>query len=210
MRKIFFITLLVLLLSGSISSVHAYTNAQYSFSIDPPSGWIVDDDVTYAAVCFYGPIDQDFRVNVNIQVEPTSASLAQYISSSKLQLQTFDNYQLLSEESRTINGVDAAELVFQFSISGQREIVQEKIVASLVNGKAFTIIYAALPTTYQTYLNAFESSVQTFKVEAASAAVYGLDWWMWVIIAAVIVGVVAAAVAFVMPRRKKFSPIPPP
>ena len=82
MRKIFVISLVVslLLFSVSISSVHAYTNAIYGFSIDPPNGWTADDTVSYAAVVFYGPIDQGFRVNVNIQVEPTSASLAKYIS----------------------------------------------------------------------------------------------------------------------------------
>jgi len=192
--------LLLLLLSVSMSSVYAYTNTRYGFSIEPPSGWAVDDKVSFAAVVFYGPIEEDFRVNVNVQVESTSVSLAQYISSSKTNLETLESYQLLSEAPRTINGVDAYELVLKFSYSGT--IVQEKIVALLKDGKAFVVVYAALPTTYQTYLNAFESSVQTFKVEP------GLGWWIWAIIVAVIVGVAVAAV-FALRRRKR-PPIPPP
>lgn len=209
MRKIFVISVVVslLVLSVSISSVHAYTNAIYSFSIDPPNGWTVDDTVSYAAVVFYGPIDQDFRVNVNIQVEPTRLSLVEYTSHSKLQLQSLESYQLLSEGSRTINGVDASELVVKFSLGGTivpGNIVQEKIVTILENGKAFIIVYAALPTTYQIYLNAFESSVQTLKVEAAygAFALFGLDWtWIQIII---IVAVVAGVGSLAIYNHRKY------
>jgi hypothetical protein len=179
---------------------------QYGFTIDPPTGWTVEEP-SYAAVAFLGPIDQGFRANVNIQVEPTSLSLEQYISTSKQSLQTLDDFTLISEESRVIKQVDAYELVFTFTYSGST--VQEKQVYLVKNGKAFIITYAAVPTTYQNHLTTFENSVQTFTIhEPTTKTFLGLDWWLWVVIIVVVVVVAATTVLILRKRKPPVTPSP--
>jgi len=206
MKKVSIATLLILLICASTASVQAYTNGKHGFSIDPPIGWSVEEP-TYAVVVFRGPTEEGFTVNVNIQVETTTASLDEYIDAGKQNLETaLENFNLLSEGPRTINNVDAYELVFTFTYYGVT--VKEKQVVLMENGKAFIITYAALPTTYQTYLPTFENSVQTFKIAAA-----GLDWlWILVIgvVVAVVIVVVVVVVVLVTRRRKPPEALPPP
>lgn len=198
------ITLIVLLVSVSVGSVQAYTNEEYNFSIDPPSGWAIDDATTGAAVFFYGPTEGGFRVNVNIQVEslPTAITVEQYASAGEEQLAlALNNYELGSEGTRVINRVDAYELVFTFTYAGVD--IQEKQVHVVVDKKGFVITYAASPTTYQKYLSAFESSVETFNVLEPTPW-YIRYWYVWVIIAVP----VGALALYVIRRRAKA--IPPP
>jgi len=210
MKKVLIVALFVLIVCVSADSVQAYTSSKHNFSVDPPSGWAVDDTITFAVVVFYGPIEEGFQVNVNIQIEslPTSMTVKQYADAAKEILQTaLSNFTLVSEGSRVINNVDAYELVFTFRQAAIN--VKEKQVYLVRNKKAYIVTYAALPTTYQKYLTAFESSVETFKIlEPTAGAFLGLDWWLWVIIIAVVVGAVAAVV--LLWRRRKAPVTPPP
>lgn len=213
MKKVSTAILLMLLVLFSAGSVQAYTNNTYGFSITPPTGWTVEEP-SYAAVVFLGPIQGGFRVNVNIQVEGTTLTLEQYVAYGKQNLQTFQDFHLISESPRTINNVSAYELVFTFTYSGVN--VQEKQVCLVKYGKAFIITYAALPTTYQNYLTAFENSVQTFQISSqppppqapADGTFLGLQWWIWVILIVIIASI--AATAAVMLHRKKPPPTQPP
>ena len=197
------ITFVVLLVCVSVSSVQAYTSEEYNFSIDPPSGWTVDDTTTGAAVFFYGPTEGGFRVNVNIQVEslPTTMTVEQYASAGEEQLQSFDNYELVSEGARVINEVEAYELVFTFTDLGID--IKEKQVCVVVDKKGFIITYAASPTTYQKYLSAFESSVETFTILEPTPW-YIQYWYVWVIVALAV-----GALAFYLIRRRAKA-VPPP
>lgn len=203
MRKGLITTLGVLLVYVLVSSVQAYTNQEYNFSIEPPSGWTVDDTTTLAVVFFYGPTEWSFRVNVNIQVEslPTTMTVEQYASAVKEQLRIFlDNYELVSERTRVINEVDAYELILTFAQAGIS--IKEKQVYLVEAKKAYIIAYAASPTSYQKYLSAFESSVETFKIVAPTPW-YIQNWYVWVIIA-----VAVAAFAFYLIRRRART-VPP-
>jgi len=199
MRKRLTATLIILLVCFSVGSVQAYTNKEHNFSIDPPSGWDIDDIVTLAVVAFYGPTEEGFRVNFNVQVEPLSTTMTidQYASYAKEQLQlSLDNYELISERTRVINEVEAYEIVSTFTEETTYSTIDYKIKqVYLVKGKkAYVITYGALPTTYQKYLAEFESSVETFLFLAP-------DWLPWAIVAVIVVSVAAVAV-FVLHRRK--------
>jgi hypothetical protein len=107
MKKLLITTSLLIIICASTNLAHAYTNTKYGFTIDPPSGWTTTEP-SYAAVLFTGPTDSGFTVNINIQVETTAQTLDQYKTTSIQTLQnTFDNFHLISEASRTINGVNA-------------------------------------------------------------------------------------------------------
>ena len=204
MKKVLITTLVVLLVCVSVSHVQAYTNEEYNFSIAPPSGWTVDDTTTGAAVFFYGPTEEGFMVNVNIQVEslPTTMTLEEYASAAKEQLAiAFSNYELVSEGTRVINEVNAYELVSTFT-QGEIDLKMKQVL--LVKAKkAYVITYGALPTTYQKYLSAFESSVETFKIIEPTPW-YIEYWYVWLIIA-----VAVAALAFYIIRRRTKA-VPPP
>jgi len=198
MRKRLIATLIVLLVCVSVGSVQAYTNKEYNFSIDPPSGWDVDDTVTLTVVAFYGPTEEGFRVSFNIQVESlsTNMTIEQYARAAKGLLQlSLDNYELISERARVINEVDAYEIISTFT----EEAIDYKMkqVYLVKDKQAYVITYGALPTTYQKYLAEFESSVETFLF-------LGLDWLLWAIILVIVVGAVAVAV-LVLRRRKPLS-----
>jgi len=207
MKKGLITTLVVLLLvCVAISSVQAYTNKKYNFSVDPPSGWTVDDTTTGAAVFFYGPTESGFRININIQVESltTDMTVEQYASAAKDQLQNLANYQLVSERTRVINGVDAYELVITFTYAGI-DIKAKQVL--LVKAKmAYIITCGASPTTYQKYLSDFESCIGSFKIIEPTPW-YIEYWYVWVITA---VAVAAPSAFYLMRRKTKAMPPPTP
>jgi hypothetical protein len=195
LKKLLITTLLMLLLCVSVGSAHAYTNTSYNFSVEPPNGWTVEEP-TYAVVAFVGPTDEGFQVNVNVQVEATNLSLADYVSAGKTNLETYEDFTLLTEGARNrINNIDAYEVVFTFTYNGMA--LKDKQVYLVTGGNAFVVTYSALPTTYETYLPYFETSVQTFNVGTG-----GPDW-QWIVIIAIIAALVVAAAVFVFGRRRR-------
>ena len=199
MRKLLVATLFVLLVCVSINSAYAYTNSRYGFSIDPPSGWTVEEP-SYAAVLLYGPTVDGLRVNVNIQVESTSLSLAEYVSAAKTNIATvLPGFNMIAEGARNrINNVDAYELVFTSTLSGLA--TEQKQVYLVKSGNAFVITYSASSAKYQEYLPAFETSLQTFNISGA-----GLDWF-WIVVIVIVVVVVVAVGAIVLARRRRKPP----
>jgi hypothetical protein len=199
MRKLLVTTLFALLVCVSINSAYAYTNSRYGFSIDQPSGWTIDEP-SYAAVFFYGPTVEGSRVNINIQVESTSLSLAEYVSASKTNIATvLQGFNLISEGARNrINNVDAYELVYTSTQYGSA--LEQKQVYLVKSGNAFVITYTALSTTYQDYLPAFEISVQTFNISDA-----GLDW-LWIVVIVIVVAIVVAVGAIALARHRRKPP----
>ena len=206
MKKELIATLVVLLVCVSVSSVQAYTNDKYNFSIDPPSGWTIDDTQTVAAVIFYGPVGEGVSMNIEVESLPTPMTLEQYISAVKQLLPTFfSNYELLSEGTRgEINEVEAYELVYTFT-QGSID-VKAKQVALVKDKKAYVISYGGTPTGYQEYLPAFEASVETFQIlEPEPTPWYIQYWYVWVIVAAAV-----AALSVFYLRRRRARALPPP
>ncbi len=185
MEKEFIVALFVFVISITLSSVQAYTNEQYGFMVDPPGEWTVDDTDPRAVVIFYGPWDEGFMTNVNIQVEFTKATLQQYISAGKITLQnSLADYKLESESTRIVSNIDAYELVYNFTDSGI--CIKIKQVFLIKYEKAFVITCAALSTTYQRYLPDFESSLATFKI-IEQVPWYITHWYIWLVVAVIVV-----------------------
>src|SRR3989449_8934440 len=110
------LVLLALMVGASVFACvdsNGYVNSNNRFSINPPSGWVVDSSGAFGtSVIFYGPTEANFRANMNIIVESTSLTLSAYVYAAKTQLsQGLTNYYLVSESANTIAGVDAYELV---------------------------------------------------------------------------------------------------
>lgn len=165
MKKTSIMILVVLLVCVSVNSVQAYTSEEHNFSIDPPSGWTVDDTYPGTVVTFYGPTEEGFGININVVIEsvPLTMTVEQYISANKDALNTgLDNYELVSESTRVINKVDAYEMVSTFTYTNVA--IKNKQILLVHANTAYIITCSALPTTYQKYLSTFESSIETFNI----------------------------------------------
>jgi hypothetical protein len=149
-------------ISPTPTPIEAYLNEEYSFSIEPPAGWTVDDTSKTFVVVFYGPIEEDFMVNANVAVDSTTLTLEDYVSETKDDLQrVLPEYTLVSEGKRTINDVDAYELVFTFIMENKQAKMKQVILIEA--DRVFIITYGALTTTYDKHLSTFEPSVETFR-----------------------------------------------
>jgi hypothetical protein len=157
-------------------SPEAYVNRTHGFSINPPSGWVVNDTGVSPplVVTFYGPVipETSGKININIGVETTSLTLNQYIAASKSQYASvFLNFNLVSESNRNIGGLDGYELVFTWTYMSGANVsnthafnVKQKQVLFVEKGKAYVITFTASPANYDSYLPVFEESLQTFKL----------------------------------------------
>src|SRR5256712_7411398 len=143
---------------------NAYVNSNHRFSINPPSGCVVDSTGAFGtSVIFYGPTEANFRVNMNIIVESTSLTLSAYVSAAKTQRsQGLTHYILVSEGPKIIGGLDAYELVNTFTQGAFS--IKDKQTILVQNQKGYAITSTALQSNYDTYLPASDESVQTFKV----------------------------------------------
>lgn len=183
---------------------NAYVNSNNHFSINPPAGWSTDTSGSFGtSVIFYGPTDSNFRINMNVIAGSTSQGLSAFVSSTKSQLaQGLNNYRLVSEGAETIGGVDAYELVNNFTQGAYNIKDRQDILVQ--NQEAYVITSTALQSNYDTYSPAFGESVQTFKVTSTELPLSII----------VLFGIIAAAVAvglavFFRRRRSKVA-IPPP
>ena len=204
------LVLLALMFDSSVfASVdsNAYVNSNNRFSINPPSGWVVDSSGAFGTlVIFYGPTEANFRVNMNVIVESTSLTLSAYVSASKSQLYaSLTNYNLVSEGPTTIGGIDGYELVGTFTQGAYN--IKNKQDFLVQNQKAYVITSTALQSNYATYQPVFDESVQTFKLLAPEFP------WLIVIALVVIGGGAAVGLTIFFIRRKgrvKMSPAIPP
>lgn len=181
--KWMFLPYLVLLLANTIFNMpvfcavnpQAYVNRTYGFSINPPSGWSVDESGAFGSVViFYGPImpETGSRVNILISAGTTNLTLEQFVSAGKSQLASLlTDYHLVSEDGRNIGGLDGYELVITWTympvanVSNTHAVnVKQKQVLFVEKGRAYILTFTASPTNYEDYLPAFEESLQTFKL----------------------------------------------
>ncbi|MGF3573730.1 MAG: PsbP-related protein [Candidatus Bathyarchaeia archaeon] len=175
------ITFLGISVFGAVSP-QAYVNRTHGFSINPPSGWTVNDTGLSppVIVIFYGPVmpETGGKININIGVETTSLTLNQYVSVTKsqyaasaLSIYNLSNYNLVSESSRSIGGLNGYELVFTCTympggnVSNTHSInFKQKQVIFVERAKAYILTFSSLTANYDSYLPAFEESLQTFKL----------------------------------------------
>lgn len=147
----------------SVSMVSAYDNSQYGFSITPPSGWSIAENASGVFVMFTSTSSGS---SINVVGEETSLSLLVAVSNTKPVLAAFENYNLLSEGSRVIGGLDCYELVFTWTYQGID--LKVKQVYFVEHDYAFIITCSALEPQYDASSIAFENSLETFRIAGAT------------------------------------------
>ena len=180
---------------------NAYVNSAHKFSINPPNAWSTDESGSFGTVViFYGPTDSNFRVNMNVVVEATSLSLADYVSASKSQLSSgLTNYSVVSEGPITIGGVGAYQLVATFT-QGAFSIKNMQVLF-VENHEAYIVTSTALQSNYDTYSPAFTESVQTFNLTGAE-----FPWTLVIIGVAIAVGIVIGLTVILRRRKHGVTP----
>ena len=197
MRKIVSPVLLFMILATLllIQSAYAYYNSEHDFSITPPTGWMVEEQTGVISVMF-ADYSSSSGATVVISVEETRLTLSEYTASAKLELNnTLDNWQLLSEGSRVIGGLDCYEIISTWNYSGLG--MKTKHAIFVENEKAFVLSCASLKGEYVNSALEFENCLASFKIGEASETVDNN-----LIIIIVVVVVVIAIVAILMLRKK--------
>jgi len=161
LRKVSYLIVLIaiILYLFLAQTVFAYGNVQYGFSINPPSGWSVEEEAGEFPVTF---VNYDTFSNINVGVEVTSKTLSEYVAYSKPSLQTLNDYILVSEGSRVINGLNSYEIVFTMTDDELEYELKQVIIVQ--NGKAYVISCTALKSEYANSASAFEQSIQSFQL----------------------------------------------
>jgi len=199
----------------------SYTNLNHGFSINFPSGWEQADNPDVAVLY----TNADGSASINVIVEETTLSLANYVSESKSQLEGLDYYELISENGRTIGGLNGYELVYAWTYFYDNETyvdLQDKQLFFVENGKAFIITCGCDYSDYQTYSPTFENSFESFSL--VSQETLGQFNLTLIIAAVAVVVIVVLVIALILLRRRRqptqrqfdqasetnFPPPPPP
>ena len=164
--KFILTTVIVLIIGFSTQLVNAYDNAQYGFSITPPSNWVTTNSDPFV-VTFSEPND---TARISIFIENTTLNLNDYASLGKQNLElTFKdyNYSLLSEQNRTIGNLNCYEIVYSYT--GTNNVndnitLQIKSVIFVENQKAFVVHYITTKSNYFTYSVETEQSIVSFRI----------------------------------------------
>ena len=144
-----------------------YVNKQYGFGLNPPEGWTTDENDQFGAVVrFDSPIENSSAVNLGITKSYTlNASETLNIVVEQLLAQypvVITNFTLVSNSARTVNGMNAHEIIYTFvqgiyALKGRQVIIEK-------NKKVFFLTYTALPDRYDIYNSVVEQSINSFTI----------------------------------------------
>jgi len=150
-----------------------YSNRYYGFGLNPPKGWTVQGKNTSSATVASFLCSSASESEVKIIIfEPATLDGETLDSGVELTLGFYSNalpnYSLISENARSVNGMNAYEIVFNctncFYVENEELEIKIKEVFVEKNGMVFIIHYSATPDAYDTYLSIVEQSINSFTI----------------------------------------------
>ncbi len=173
-KKITFRTLFILLplfavaLSGCMDEGNkpnlVYVNEEYGFGLNPPEGWIVNEQ-TYDPVKFFCPDQNDYQVHIVINRPVTLNLTLEDIADDLLgryEESYFKNFSLISRTPKTINNMNAYELVY--TEGKEPNMLQHKQILYQKDEIVFTLTYNSLVRTYDTYIAVVDQCIDSFMI----------------------------------------------
>lgn len=172
MRKLFCLLgiLLVLLVfcSGCTTTVsqRSYTNTTYGFSLDPPTGWSVVENVSPMAAVRCAPPGESNDASLAVD--------APVILSEGLALSTFadhleelfsentKNFSVVSRGETAIGGLNAYEITCFYEVN--QTVFHLKQVAVLKTRTVFIITFVAMSDLYSTDIAAVDECIDSFLI----------------------------------------------
>lgn len=166
-NKFKWLGLLVILTLAAAFAQKTFTSREGGFSITPPKGWKWTDGSQYGVeAVFYGPIENNFAVNINYVVEnlPSPMSLNDYTTAALRQVQgALDDYKQVSKRTVTVGKVKATEHVYRFKIKEAGLSLQGKQLIFVRGKKAQVFTFTALRSNYAKHVSTFDRSMNTLR-----------------------------------------------
>lgn len=145
------------------TDTRTYTNDEYGFSLDPPTGWLQIEDQPQTIVVGFTPVNSS---DVSLRVD------APFILSEGRALSTFAdqveenlsenavNYTILSRDWRSLPSLQAYEITYVYDLEGAMMYVKQ--VAVLRTRSVFLITFTAPYAISGSYLTAVDQSIESF------------------------------------------------
>ncbi len=157
-------------ISGSTSNdIKTYQNKQ--IQINYADQWQQEepsDSTTGEVVAFWSPQERSsFRPNLTVSIMPlpdTKMSLAQYTEGSIAEIKkSLTNPKIIESKATKLVERPAHQVYYSGKPEGKAE-VQSLETWTIVNGKAYLLLYRALPEDYAKYLPSALQSIESFKI----------------------------------------------
>lgn len=178
-KGIFTICLTVLLFTGAFNGYTVGDTSEFKNStciFNPPEGWIKSQE-NENSVKFIGPTEDGFVVQLQVWFGTVNitGNLGDFFikivneSMEKIEHISFTNCSIISSKNRTVNGMNAYEIVISFNITNNnisRQVRQKQVMVEQ-NGKA--VIFWYLPgtlKTYEKYDNLIEQSLNSLIIRS--------------------------------------------
>jgi hypothetical protein len=101
---------------------------------------------------------------MGVSYERTTQPLSDYVSIWNNDVLSDPECTFISDKTGTYAGLSGYEIVYLSNSDGLE--LKEKAVLLVESGKAFVILFAAPPSTYDTYLTTFEQSLATLQISS--------------------------------------------
>ncbi len=137
-----------------------YNNVEYGFQFNYPETW---GEVSFpgSVVAIAEPLSGTFRHNINVVVEPTSLTLEQYIVATR-QLMVNLGCVISSEDYLTVSGRRGHEWIM--TMEWLAPATKQRQLIFVANGNAHILTCSALPETYNSYSDTFDTIAESFVV----------------------------------------------
>lgn len=178
MKKIAIVSIICMLfsaifLSGCIDgeddsalSNLGYSNTLYGFGLNPPADWTVDESNPDVIVTFIGPSYGNGTVNLMINAGQLETGKTLYGTVMDLEFEFIDvyfgEYTINSVTNRTINDMNACEIVYTIVQNGDQG--RQKQVWIEKSRKALVLAYTAYLDIFDTYNTVFEESLSSVVI----------------------------------------------
>jgi hypothetical protein len=144
-----------------------YADPQGRFTIGYPGNWVFNNAPESAVIKITSPLEKDeddFRQNVNLQIETYSAAIEDYVNSSLGEIKKLmKNYREVSSMYFNRNGSRAYEITYKGKYGEMAYEMQVRQLFVVANSKAYILTYVskvderdAFETTANKIFNSFK------------------------------------------------------
>ncbi len=155
--------------SPTRNDIKTYQNKQIQINYD--SQWQqeeLSDSATGEIVTFWSPQERSsFRPNLTVSIMPlpdAKMSLAQYTKGSIAEIKkSLTNPKIIESKATKLVELPAHQVQYSGKPEGKKE-VQSLETWAIVNGKAYLLLYRAMPEDYAKYLPSALRSIDSFKI----------------------------------------------
>lgn len=142
----------------------SYVNKNLKFSVDIPSNW--NSEVNDQALDFSGRRDTDqWRTTINVQViETGNLGSSSFIADLKSQWRIYDSYQLISEQSGTLDSQKAIRLRVKYRLKNTDELIRQEQIIVLHSKFFYLIGYTAPDDLFDRYYEPMSRALDSYRI----------------------------------------------